>query len=156
MADDGIVTAWHPAHMTAKGLGVFSIVLGAAELFWPRAFTDFLGLDGYEVLIQIYGAREIATGIGILLVTRRALWVWLRLGGDALDIATVLYALLLPGAPVTNIVIALLLLAGITLLDIWCAYTLSDQQAAARRSSLYSDRSGIPKGRTGDDAAMRR
>jgi hypothetical protein len=49
----------------ARGLGIFSIVLGAAEVLAPRTLARTLGMTGSESLICAYGLREIATGVGI-------------------------------------------------------------------------------------------
>jgi hypothetical protein len=54
------------AHSMARGLGWFSIGLGLTEVLAPRALTRGLGMEGNEQLVQAYGLREIATGIGIL------------------------------------------------------------------------------------------
>ena len=50
----------------AQGLGWFSIGLGVAELVAPAHLARFLGMEERTELIRAYGAREIATGIGIL------------------------------------------------------------------------------------------
>jgi hypothetical protein len=143
-----IAIAWHPGHQVAKGLAVFSLLLGAAEIIWPGAFTRLLGLGGLETLILIYGVREIVAGIGILGMPRhRAHWLWFRVAGDPLDIATVLFALTYPNPPIMNIVIALVLLVGVTLIDIWCARVLTDQLAVAKHSDAYRDRSGLGSAR---------
>jgi hypothetical protein len=76
------------AHSVARGLGWFSIVLGLAEILAPRALTRGLGMEGHEQIVRAYGVREIATGIGILSSTHPVPWIWGRVGGDALDIAT--------------------------------------------------------------------
>jgi len=76
------------AHSMARGLGWFSIGLGLAEVLAPRALTRGLGMEGNEQLVQAYGLREIATGIGILSSDQPAPWIWGRVGGDALDMAT--------------------------------------------------------------------
>src|SRR3954453_17949472 len=72
----------------AKGLGWFSIGLGAAELFAPQRITRALGMEGKEALVRAYGAREIASGVLTLSADKQAgLWSR-RLAGDGLDIAT--------------------------------------------------------------------
>src|SRR3954452_22927910 len=71
------------AHSMARGLGWFSIGLGLAEVLAPRALTRGLGMEGNEQLVQAYGLREIATGIGILSSDQPAPWIWGRVGGDA-------------------------------------------------------------------------
>src|SRR3954467_7772981 len=72
----------------AQGLGWFSIALGALELFAPRDLTRSLGMRGNEPLVQLYGLREIATGIGILMSKDPTPFIWGRVLGDALDIGT--------------------------------------------------------------------
>jgi hypothetical protein len=58
----------------------------------------------------------------------------------------VLYVFALPNPPITNVVIALVLLVGVTVVDVWCANTLTQQKKAARDSDAYQDRSGLPGG----------
>jgi hypothetical protein len=45
-------------------------------------------MKNHHTLIRAYGLREIAAGIGILAAIRRAPWVWSRVAGDAMDLAT--------------------------------------------------------------------
>src|SRR4028118_2183053 len=72
----------------ARGLGIFSIGLGIMEVAAPGALARWLGMRGQERLIQAYGLREIATGVGILASRDPTPWIWGRVGGDALDLAT--------------------------------------------------------------------
>src|SRR5215207_374083 len=83
----------HPDSTTdalARGLGVFSIALGLMEVAAPRALARFLGMEGSEALIRGYGLREIATGVGILASNDPTPWIWGRVAGDGLDIATLM------------------------------------------------------------------
>lgn len=50
----------------ATGLGWFSIGLGLIELLAPHTVSRSLGRQGHERIIRLYGAREIANGIGLL------------------------------------------------------------------------------------------
>ena len=50
----------------AQGLGIFSILLGVSELIWGKRLGRSLGLDRKEGIVRAYGAREILTGIPIL------------------------------------------------------------------------------------------
>src|SRR4051812_22435069 len=72
----------------ARGLGWFSIGLGLTEVLMPDRLARWLGMEGHEGLIQLYGAREIATGIGCLSQNPPTPYVWGRVAGDALDVAT--------------------------------------------------------------------
>jgi hypothetical protein len=126
----------------APGLGWFSLALGLTELLAPRLLAHALGMRGRETLLQAYGLREIAAGAGLLLSRRQAPWVWARVAGDALDIATLL-AHARPSNPrPAGLAVGLAAVAGVTALDIACAKALSRAPAAAPRD--YSDRVGMP------------
>ena len=118
----------------AKGLGCFSVALGAGELLAPRAITRFLGMPGCENLVRAYGIREIGTGIGILLSANPTPWIWGRVGGDALDLLTVSAGL--AGRRKGRVLLSLASLAGVTMLDIVCAgqRSLPGHEAAVERS----------------------
>jgi hypothetical protein len=72
----------------ARGLGWFSIGLGFAELVAPGHLARLLGMEERTDLIRLYGAREIATGVGILAQEDPTTWMWGRVGGDVVDLAT--------------------------------------------------------------------
>lgn len=143
------------AHTLAQGLGLFSLALGAVELFGARPLARWLGVEKHEGLIQAYGVREIATGIGILTSRDPTPWIWARVGGDALDIATLTVAVADDSTEQDRVAIALGAVAGATVLDVLCAKALTDE-ATKDRSRLtrridYRDRSGYPRA----PAAMR-
>ena len=72
----------------AQSLGWFSIGLGIAEILAPRMVARALGVQGGADVVRAYGLREIATGIGILTAKDPTPWVWGRVAGDALDLAS--------------------------------------------------------------------
>jgi hypothetical protein len=129
----------------ATGLGWFSIALGAAEIHAPGVLTRALGMGGQEKLVQAYGLREVATGIGILSSADPAPWMWGRVAGDALDMATVATALRDDNPQRRNVALSLAALAGVTALDAACARALSLQGGGEREPVFYdySDRSGF-------------
>lgn len=55
-----------------------------------------------------------------------------------------LYASAGPNPPITNIIIALVLLIGVAVIDIWGANSLRQRRAVAQESHAYRDRSGLP------------
>ncbi len=77
----------------AKGLGWFSIGLGAAQLLAPRRLGRTIGVGNHPVLMRAMGVREIATGVGVLSQRRPKLGLWARVAGDALDFALLARAL---------------------------------------------------------------
>ena len=124
----------------ARGLGWFSIGLGLAELLAPRLVARAAGLEGREGLLRLYGLREIATGAGILLAPDRKPWLWARVAGDALDLAT------LSRGSRPNATAAIAAMAGVTAADVAAATALhAANRQRARPLFDYSDRSGFPK-----------
>ncbi|MDO9711907.1 hypothetical protein [Paracraurococcus lichenis] len=140
----------------ARGLGWFSIGLGVAELVAPHVITRTLGLEGREGLVRAFGVREIGHGVMSLSVDKQV-GVWSRVGGDLLDIATVLPALSPSNRQRGNAELAFLLLLGITVLDLACAQSVSTRHARPRGAvRSYADRSGFPQGLPEARGAARR
>jgi len=67
------------------GLGVFSIALGAFELFASHRIARALSAAGSEGLIKAFGAREVVAGVGLLTAPAVSGNVWSRVGGDVMD-----------------------------------------------------------------------
>jgi hypothetical protein len=134
----------HQAQQLAKFLGWFSIGLGTVELFAGRSVSRWLGMSDQEGLLRSYGMREIATGAAILGSAEPAPWVWGRVAGDALDIAT-LGAGLGRSRAKQNVAFALAAVAGVTMLDVICAQGLGERPAPKRLPGSPA-RSGFPQG----------
>jgi hypothetical protein len=83
----------------------------------PSMPTKQMGMEGKEPLLRLYGAREVAAGIGILMSDNPAPWVWGRVAGDVLDLATLASALDEHNTRRGNAAIALAAVVGITALD---------------------------------------
>jgi hypothetical protein len=136
--------------MLAQGLGVFSLVLGTAQLLAPHRVARPLGLAGRERLVAAHGLREIATGTAILATRRPAIWLWGRAAGDVLDLATLGLGLAHPnprrrqGAG-----LGMLAVLGVGLLDILGAMALARERRGRRRARGrlfdYGDRRGLPR-----------
>jgi hypothetical protein len=102
---------------------------------------------GQEGLIAGYGVREIATGIGILASKDPTPWIWGRVAGDGLDLATLATALEGNNPKKGNVGIAMVAVAGVTALDVYCAQTLSRESPHPLPPLQdYSDRTGYPRG----------
>jgi hypothetical protein len=138
-----------PADVLAQGLGWFSIGLGVLELVAARDIARGLGAPGGQQVLRAYGLREVANGIGILASRDRRPWIWGRVAGDAMDIAT----LAAEGEPYGRTQRARWRLAigsvlGIAALDLACALTLGRRhrrERARRTARNYGDRSGLPR-----------
>ncbi len=73
------------SRQVARGLAWFGIGLGLAELLAPGTVARAAGLRGRERLLQVFGAREIASGVLVLAAKDPEAWLWTRVAGDALD-----------------------------------------------------------------------
>jgi hypothetical protein len=133
-------------HMTARGLGWFSIGLGLAEFLMPRTMARVVGMPGRSTLLRVYGLREIATGIGILTSRDPSPWLWGRVAGDAVDAAT-LAAHATPDNPrAGHALAAIAAVGGVAAVDITCARALQAQtRRAATPMGDYRSRSGFPE-----------
>lgn len=70
----------------ANGLGLFSIALGITELVFAPKMARMFGLKN-PTLVRAFGLREIAAGVGVLLLQRKGPGIWARIAGDVLDVA---------------------------------------------------------------------
>jgi uncharacterized membrane protein len=132
-------TTWNNV---AKGLGWFSIGLGAAEMLAASAMVRFTGVRNSfknRMLMRGYGIREMGAGFGILFDERPENWMWARVAGDFLDIGSLLSAARSAESSGGRIAMSMASVAGVTALDIYCAAKLSAQ----------------PEPRTARDAASR-
>jgi hypothetical protein len=140
------------ADTLARVLGWFSIGLGIAEIVAPQQLTRMLGMEGKETLVRTYGAREIGTGLMCLSLDKQA-GLWGRVGGDAVDVATLTQAYNKENPKRGNVGLALAAVAGVALLDLAAAQAVTRRHRNGYASNkgngqprLYSDRSGYPKG----------
>jgi uncharacterized membrane protein len=119
------VKGWNEKHL-ARGLGWFSLGLGLAEVLVPRELGRLIGVRGDQTkLFRMLGAREIASGIGILLQRQPAASMWTRVGGDALDLALLGTAMSDPKADRRRLCAATTAVAAVTALDLFCSQQLS-------------------------------
>jgi len=130
----------------ARTLGWLSLGLGAVQLLGADRLARGLGLEGYEWLIRGYGAREIGSGVACLSANPLP-GVASRIAGDGLDILSLLPALRHDNPQRGNAEAALLAVAGITLLDVFCYQQLHARHGRpSGPGRSYRDRSGFPKG----------
>lgn len=133
------------AESLERGLGWFSIGLGAAAVAAPRAVCWLSGVRS-PTLMRLVGTRELAAGIGILTQRDRAPWLWSRVVGDTLDLAGLSFALTRRGSR-GRAAVALAAVAGVTALDVLAAVRLAGSRAGGSapgvsgRTDIYLERS---------------
>jgi len=112
----------------ANGLGWFSIGLGAGELLAPGFMANLIGLRNQtstRATLRAYGLREIGAGVGILTNTRPTGWLWGRVAGDILDLASLAAAMASDNNCRGRVIAATAAVAGVTALDVYCGSQLS-------------------------------
>lgn len=113
-----------PAH----GLGLLSIGLGIAALLAPRPLGSLIGMPNHSALLRLIGARELASGLGLLTQTERTPWLWSRVAGDAMDLALLGTALGPNNPGRARVMGAIAAVAGIAAVDV---------AASVRETSRY-------------------
>lgn len=125
-----------PSHeRLAAGLGWFSLALGTAEIAAPRTMARLFGIPDDPRLVSVlrgFGAREIASGLGLLTQPEQPGWAWSRVGGDAIDLAFLGAAANEDSANHQRVAMAAAVVAGVAALDLICARGLQDHQDSRR------------------------
>jgi uncharacterized membrane protein len=119
----------------AKGLGWFSIGLGAAEVLAPGTVARLIGISDDDrnrnmLRSPLYGMRELAAGAGILTQSNPSGWLWGRVAGDLMDLSSLAAASRSDRNDRTKLGIATVSVLGVTALDIACAQRLSRTETA--------------------------
>jgi uncharacterized membrane protein len=114
-------------------LGWFSIGLGLAELFAPRQVARFIGLDDddHTTLLRSYGVRELAAGFGILTRPKPTYWMWNRVIGDAIDLASLGRAMQATENDRSRLTAAAVAVIGVTALDVVSSMRLTSESNPA-------------------------
>jgi uncharacterized membrane protein len=123
----------------AKSLGWFSIGLGIAEVVAPDRIAALIGVrdqDNVRTVLRGFGLREIATGVGILSQPANPSWMWGRVAGDLLDMATLASAMNTENADRTRLTAATAAVAGVAALDVYCGTQLSAEDPTADSGAI--------------------
>ncbi len=120
----------------AHALGWFGIGLGVAQLIAPRTFARAVGAAPRPLLVRALGAREVASGLGILGARSPGPWLAARAGGDAIDLLLLGLALRSPLARPLRLALAAGAVAGVAALDGWSAARTGRHPRAVPRQPL--------------------
>jgi len=109
-------------------------------LVFGRSMNRTLGLGQSPALVRAFGAREVATGVAVLMYPDMAAPIWLRVAGDALDLAVLARALSTRSRRREATVLSMFAVLGVTALDVMTAASLSQRHsralATARRTRV--------------------
>lgn len=119
----------------SKGMGWFSLALGATQLAAPRMLARLAGIEpgiAVSTIIRLAGLREIASGVAVLLEPRKPMPMYMRVAGDAMDVGLLaLAARRRTSTP--RFLGAVAAVAGATALDVIGAVGLSRARTASAR-----------------------
>jgi len=129
-----------PSTALARGLGWFSLALGAAEIGAPRLLSRMIGVKPSattSLVMRLMGVREIAAGVNVLLQPRRPWPLWARVAGDAVDLALLGFssARRTSGLKLAGAVAAV---GGVTALDVIASVKAQKAHAHANTPIIYS------------------
>ena len=117
----------------ARGLGLFSLGLGLAEVAAPDRLARGIGArddDTTRGALRAAGLRELAHGVGLLTQPHPTGWLWSRVGGDAMDLALAVLALAGHAARPQRLAAVTASLIGVTALDVWSSVWYSRRPRA--------------------------
>lgn len=104
----------------SKGLGLFSLGLGLAEMAAPRVLAKAIGIKPdlrTRLTMRMFGAREIASGLGILARPKQPIPMWSRVIGDAIDLAFLAWAFKTKRTHTERLIGAVVAVLGVTAID---------------------------------------
>src|SRR3954465_1922388 len=131
----------------ANALGWFSIGLGVAEILAPRMLSKVIGAKPRTGVMRLFGAREIAAGIGLL--TQRDSqdrWLKARVAGDALDLLALSSAMTSGDSKRGKLAFAAAAVAGVTAVDMLCAAQISKRPFQKGQPLIVQKRITVGKG----------
>lgn len=125
----------------ARGLGLFSLALGAAELVAPNKLAALIGVEdkgATSFVLRMLGAREIAAGIGVLASPQRPGALWARVAGDIVDLGLLGLAAGTKRTSGARVAGAVAAVAGVMALDIFAARRAQKALDAANQPIIFS------------------
>lgn len=118
----------------ARGLAWFSMGLGAAELAVPHELARLIGVGARRpapIVMRALGAREIASGLNLLIGRERPVGAWARVAGDVVDLALLAWAARTHCTHRERLAVAIGAVLGVTALDVIAGRRLA-RRAAVR------------------------
>jgi uncharacterized membrane protein len=125
----------------ARGLGWFSLALGATQLAVPRILATAIGIEpsrGVSLLMRALGAREVATGLSVLMEPRRPLPLWARVAGDVVDLGLLALALRGKRSSTPRLLGAIAAVSGAMALDIVAARRIQTRFEETNAPVIFS------------------
>jgi uncharacterized membrane protein len=128
------------APTAAPTLGWFAIALGFAQLLLPRALARMSGVRRHRApaaLVRAVGVREVVSGVGLLVWPRSPAFAWMRVLGDAMDLAILGRTLLKGGATTASrarVAASIAAVSGVTVVDVQTARALGRRATEERKS----------------------
>jgi len=132
-------------HTTARGLGLLSLGLGLTQLLAPRWFAGTIGVRNRpddDTVVRLVGARELVAAAGLLTARNPAPWVWLRVGGDLMDLALLGRVAGRPRTDSGRVSGALAGTVAVTAVDVASGLGISSSDGDGRSDTSRTERGG--------------
>lgn len=113
----------------APALGWFGIALGAIEILAPDRLARVIGTRDHSMLVRAFGVREIAAGVSVLSRKDPVEGMWMRVGGDVLDLAALAMSLRSDRNDRVRLGAAVAAVAAVTAADVYAAVAASAQRS---------------------------
>jgi len=119
-----------------RALGLLSIAAGVVAVAAPQRVSRVLGLSFDDQAMSAFGAREIASGAGLLAPVKPGPWFWMRAGGDVMDLVALGRAISREAPRKKAAYVALGAVAAIAVFDILVAARASAHKGEEARAAV--------------------
>lgn len=119
-----------------RALGLASIAVGVAATAAPERLSRWLGLESEPETMTAFGARELASGAGLLSPVKPGPFFWMRVAGDVIDMSALAKAVRRENPRRTYAAALLGLVAAIAIVDLAAAaHATLNKRADARAAT---------------------
>ena len=125
----------------SRGLGLLSLALGVTKLAMPRGLAKLVGVgdDGRTpFVLRLLGAKEIASGLNVLMQPQRPSALWTRVAGDLVDLGLLGVAAGTKRMNGVRLAGAIAATAGVLALDVFAARRAQKAFEAANQPIIFS------------------
>ena len=125
----------------SRALGVFSLALGVSKLAVPRRLANLSGIDddgATRFVLRLLGAKEILSGLNVLMQPQRPGALWSRVAGDLVDLGLLGLAAGTKRTSGARIAGAVAAVAGVMALDVFAARRAQKAFEAANEPIIFS------------------
>ncbi|MBA3463161.1 MAG: SRPBCC family protein [Deltaproteobacteria bacterium] len=125
----------------SRGLGWYSLALGAAQLVMPKKLARLIGVEPAgltPIIVRAMGVRELIAGVSVLAQPRRPMPLWTRVAGDLVDLGLLGLAAGTKRTSGARVATAIGMVAGVMALDVIAARRVQKSFEEANLPVIFS------------------